>query len=74
MQKQILDTANPLPKVEQQRLLEYIATLDIKIFQHGDGCRINLDNIPKRKLKLIRRFVSAQRTVYDLELQQSQAI
>jgi hypothetical protein len=74
MEAKIILAAEPLPKANQQALLNYIHSLGVRVVKHSDGSRINLDGLPRKTLRLINRFVSAQRTIYDLSLQATEGI
>lgn len=53
----IITNQNLLVQIEQEALLDYIATLNIKIVEHSDGSRINLDRVPLEKLSRIYEYM-----------------
>lgn len=46
-----------LHRKEKLKLLDYINSLEVKIYEHGDGTRINLSSLPTEDLILIRAYM-----------------
>ena len=48
-----------LLKKDRLKLLEFIHDIDVKLFDHGDGTRININTLTKTQISLINRKITS---------------
>ena len=53
MKSYIINQVNKLTLEQRIELLQYLMEVNVKLHQHADGCRINLDNVPQEHIKII---------------------
>lgn len=57
--KELLRMVEGFNKSQRMKVLKYLIENEITVVQAGDGCRINLDKIPKKKYTTLAKFVKS---------------
>jgi hypothetical protein len=55
--KQIISKCDRYTYLQNMTILELLIEKNVRIDEGADGCRVNLDNVGKRKLKEIKKIV-----------------
>lgn len=57
-----------LGKQDRLRVLRLLKNLDVKICEHGDGCRVDLDRLTKEQRRLLCNLVESLSVISKVRL------
>ena len=66
MKPQIIKTADRDVKSTNLKILQYLKLEKVKIQEHADGCRINLDKLTQTQLTAIRLIQDTNTEIDDI--------
>ena len=66
MEKKIIKNIQSLSQVDQQKILQFIQTRNIKFSSCADGARINLDTLTEEQLEALDKLVNSMVVIQQM--------
>jgi dimeric dUTPase (all-alpha-NTP-PPase superfamily) len=61
------DPADGLTHAQKKAVLRLLKALRVKVHEHADGTRVNLDLVPEEKLNILERYMDALHVISMIE-------